>query len=180
MDKHQCDLVCFGFNLVNESHVVHHVRKFRKEKCISSQLVQKKLLRGEISPDVWNKAFKKSLYENLYYPNGMICETVLISAEFFHRAKKIMLSPAVTYNYIFPREGSICYQAQKGTNLSKITKDCISLTRKRKRFISRYYPKLSLLAKRQFVKLRIGLLIRKLNVDTSSYGLSEKHCHSFF
>lgn len=55
----------------------------------------------------WNKLYKKSLFKNIRFPEIRMYEDSAIYLNIFHAAKKMVISPIVTYNYLVRNQGTM-------------------------------------------------------------------------
>lgn len=71
---------------------------------------------------VWNKIFRKTLFANLSFPEGVaLVEDICILPQLFHRAKKVSVIGEKLYNYVY-RKGSLShgfYQKEEAYRLRK-------------------------------------------------------------
>lgn len=58
--------------------------------------------------NAWDKLYKKSLFNDIEYPVGMIYEDIATTYKLISKSKKIVYSPYIGY-YYFQREGSIIH-----------------------------------------------------------------------
>lgn len=63
---------------------------------------------NEIGIVVWNKLYKKSLFDNVIFEFGKLHEDVFFTPKILFFAKKIVAINYCGYNYITDRQGSIC------------------------------------------------------------------------
>ncbi len=73
---------------------------FTRKKAIRA-LVEDKRMRNY----VWDKLYKRHLFENLHFPVNRFFEDIALSYQIFHRAKKIVMQGCPKYHYLV-REGS--------------------------------------------------------------------------
>lgn len=64
------------------------------------ELVKDKWLRNY----VWDKLFKKELFDGIEFPRGRTYEDIAIMPKIFHRARKIVITGQVKYNYRVRKE----------------------------------------------------------------------------
>jgi len=101
------DIVCFSYNRIYKSGkafpycTFFNSRKVEPEKAIEMTIDQ------IISIDVWNKCFRKSLFDNLRFPEGLIGECCEITFQLFDKARLVLLSTYIAYNFVFERADSI-------------------------------------------------------------------------
>ena len=81
--------------------------------CVSAMLL---LERGgrvqEVYTVVWNKIYRKSIWNTLRFPVGKVYEDAFVMPEVFHSCKKVVLVEACLYVYR-KREGSITAQQKE-------------------------------------------------------------------
>lgn len=95
------DIVCTDVNLVYEEdgRIVYN-------KCSNEDEGIMKYLNVPLMAASWNKIVKKSLYNNLEFPNGLNNEDIAVTPVLFAKAKKIIKIDKAYYNY-YQRSGSI-------------------------------------------------------------------------
>ncbi len=89
----------------------------------------------------WNKLYKRSLFENLRYKEGLIHEDEAICAMIYYQAKKVAVTNEKLYNYRVDNSGSIM-----GENYSLKHLDMLKALEMRMEFysskkLSDYYEK---------------------------------------
>lgn len=160
--NHSADVVIFGFNniFVDTNKVIKkHCRKSRvisKEEALKGTLID-----GYINSLAWNKAYKRELFDNIKYPEGMVFEDVGTTYKIFDKANTIYISSNITYNYEL-RNGSI---SNKWWSNDKKINDFFTLRSEQLQFINNNYPSLIKLsyATTGFVAIMAHVFLKEKN-----------------
>lgn len=105
------DIVVCNFNEVHDDFTIKKKGYFELDK--SADLL--------ISPCLWNKLFKKSLFENVSFPMVTIGEDMFVTIKLINNSKKIEYIDDYFYNY-YKRENSIMNQKKFKSYWSDIFK----------------------------------------------------------
>lgn len=179
--NHNADVVIFGFNniFVDTNKVIEkHCRKSRvisKEEALKGTLID-----GYINSLAWNKAYKRELFDDIRYPEGMVFEDVGTTYKIFDKANTICISSNITYNYEL-RNGSI---SNKWWCNDKKINDFFVLRYNQLQFINNNYPSLIKLsyATTGFVAIMAHVFLKEKNELIDNWLDSEKKMliHSAF
>lgn len=179
--NHNADVVIFGFNniFVDTNKVIKkHCRKSRvlsKEEALKGTLID-----GYINSLAWNKAYKRELFDNIRYPEGMVFEDVGTTYKIFDKANTIYISSNITYNYEL-RNGSI---SNKWWCNDKKINDFFTLRSEQLQFINNNYPSLIKLsyATTGFVAIMAHVFLKEKNELIDNWLDSERKMliHSAF
>lgn len=179
--NHNADVVIFGFNniFVDTNKIIEkHCRKSRvisKEEALKGTLID-----GYINSLAWNKAYKRELFDNIKYPEGMVFEDVGTTYKIFDKANTIYISSNITYNYEL-RNGSI---SNKWWCNDKKINDFFILRSEQFQFINNNYPSLIKLsyATTGFVAIMAQIYLKENNELIDNWLDSEKKMliHSAF
>lgn len=82
-----------------------------------------------------DKLFKRELFSNIRFPEGVICEDYYIMPKLFRNSKKLLYLPLWKYHYSV-RENSVSHS-------SKIYLEYIDASNEQRLFINKYYPNIS-------------------------------------
>lgn len=100
INKYHIDIVVFGYRskYLNKTieHKTSNPRLLERDEAIRHLVL---LDEPSVISHQWNKIIKKSLFEHLRYPEGMIFEGTSISYRLFHQVSHIYLSDKMLYNY---------------------------------------------------------------------------------
>lgn len=179
--NHNADVVIFGFNniFVDTNKVIKkHCRKPRvisKEEALNGTLID-----GYINSLAWNKAYKRELFDEIRYPEGMVFEDVGTTYKIFDKANTIYISSNITYNYEL-RNGSI---SNKWWCNDKKINDFFTLRSEQLQFINNNYPSLIKLsyATTGFVAIMAHVFLKEKNELIDNWLDSERKMliHSAF
>lgn len=179
--NHNADVVIFGFN-----NIFVDTNKIIKKHCRKSRVISKEealrgtLIDGYINSLAWNKAYKRELFDNIKYPEGMVFEDVGTTYKIFDKANTIYISSNITYNYEL-RNGSI---SNKWWCNDKKINDFFILRSEQLQFINNNYPSLIKLsyATTGFVAIMAHVFLKEKNELIDNWLDSEKKMliHSAF
>ena len=142
IQRNNADLVCFGVRFINAEGKTIKYNRVRHEQLLNSKEAIRQILSNKLHVDVWCKAFKRELFDNLSFPEGYLAENVFIIVRLLDRARRIVQIPDVTYNYLNLRPGSICQTAHTNKDAGRLEADCNTLMNQRDSFIAEHYPQL--------------------------------------
>lgn len=127
--------------------------------------------KGIITNHMWNKIFKKELFDNIRFPQGKNFEDIGVFYLLVNKAKNISVIPNKLY-YYYERKNSIM-----GTLTEKSMRDKISIVNERHEFIENNYP--SLIKKSESYILKNNIYIQKELIK--KYGekviFNEMYCY---
>lgn len=109
---------------------------------------------------VWNKLYKRYLFEGLYFPYNKTYEDIFISHELIDKAQKIVISPKYKYYYL-QRENSITMNF----NLNKI--DMVEGYINRYNYLKNKYPLLEKKCRTQIFKSLLYVVYSTLKNDVN-------------
>lgn len=84
--------------------------RFRKREVISGTEALRCLYLGSMNYTVWNKVYRREIWENIRFPEGRMFEDVPVMLELFRKCKRVLLLPEILMVYRM-RLGSITRSA---------------------------------------------------------------------
>lgn len=137
IDQTAADIILFDYCIVKDTQCHKHTLKYHEGFLNKKEAMSALALDEELQSYLWNKAFKRSLFERISFPNiYRMMEDYAIMHLLFHRADTFYYLPRPLY-YYFDRPGSISrtvrYDAQK-------EHDNIKITLQRIEFLNENYP----------------------------------------
>ena len=82
------------------------------EGIVSKEKFLKEDVKGNINSEVWNKVFKRDLYDGLWFDEKVrYAEEYEILTELMLRVHRIIYISYPLYNYVVGRDGSLCRNA---------------------------------------------------------------------
>ena len=154
IEKDGSDICVCGFNLtykngdLKEREFYSHSQVFSSEDAYRELMIDK-----EINSCVWNKLYKRSLFDNISFPLGTCFEDCYIMHEIFHRCRKVSAINGYYYNY-YQRTGSIMNDIDVDKFVQRIDSFVARL-----RFTERFYPQYVNLVYESIIKVSIKYLI---------------------
>lgn len=107
-EKSGADMVCCGYWLENGKSRKRNVSP--EEKMLTAEDCLRELLSNEIIGNyVWNKLYRKELFDGIRFSDGEIYEDIRIMYRLIGRCSRIAVMPKCLYHYI-KREGSLTYR----------------------------------------------------------------------
>ncbi len=132
--KTNADIVVCGYNNIDESGKTIN-SCFPSEKCIRMKGIDK--IKYNISTSdncVWNKFYKRKMFDDVIFPVGKTFEDIFIMYKLFDEANEIYLIPDRLYNYRIRNTG-ITLRPFTNTNL-----DIVEAYLERYNYITLKYP----------------------------------------
>ncbi|MDY4079528.1 MAG: glycosyltransferase [Clostridium sp.] len=99
------DISICDYRKFNEDEKIFLNKQVNKYNSINDSIV-KKLIKGEITGFLWDKLFKKELFNNIIFPEYSIGEDFYINLNILTKSKKIVISDFIGY-YYRERKGSL-------------------------------------------------------------------------
>ncbi len=137
--KYNADISVCCYKIVSENsdHLkVEEKREYSEEVWNNEQSYKELLLFGKLENYIWNKLFKKSLFNGVCFPKGKKMEDIGTTYLLLDKAKKIATTNYVGYFYM-QREGSI--MSNLNEQLIVDTKEMINI---RFNYLKKKYPNL--------------------------------------
>lgn len=101
MQKYQADIACTNYIRFYDNCDVAAVNKKKFEKVFDSQEVIKDVLyQKNIANSAWGKLYKFSLFEDIIFPKGRLCEDLGTFYKLFRKASVIVYSSIQDYYYL--------------------------------------------------------------------------------
>lgn len=101
MESEDIDILIFKHKEITDNGLVPFVNEFEKKNInintLSIKKIRKLILMDEISNLMWNKIYKKSIWDSLRFPTGYCYEDLYICPELFLNAKKIKYLSTILY-----------------------------------------------------------------------------------
>lgn len=126
--RYQADLVIFRRQFIkkvdnyNDIHNNVKADNFTQSGYKSWSEAIDLLLNGVAGNSVWNKLYRKALFDDIFYPKGFLCEDIGTTYKTICHASRIYFLDKILYYYCF-REGSISTQKTE-----KLLRDCCSMS----------------------------------------------------
>lgn len=140
--KEKSDIVACGFRKVTEIETYEIDKSDPSFLHFSNKDALKALITEEgLQQVVWNKIYRRSLVENIFFEKGKYNEDEFWSYQIIGRANKVTIIKNVYYNY-FQREHSIINETYSLKRL-----DGLEGKESRQKYIDSFYPELSAIAR---------------------------------
>ena len=106
IDEHDPDVVTFDWYRVKENGEIIPSTEKITECCIDPETAVRELLKGNINNYMWNKVFKRNVFDGIRFPENRVWEDAAICYKLLLATKKIYCYPEKMYFYLL-RKGSI-------------------------------------------------------------------------
>ena len=174
-DTVESDYVEYLYNLIKRSNVdmavcAHTVviEKTNSKFIVSTDnillsdkiAIKNMLYSNKVDTSAWAKLYKKSLFDEINYPKGMLFEDIATTYKLFLKAKKIIFGSQSKYNYMI-RENSITTQK---FNVKKL--DLLEMTDLMGQDVLDVYPDLYKAVMRRRVYSRFSTLNHMISIKT--------------
>ncbi len=104
-ERGECDIVCCS-HFTEKDGEKAKVPSFEKKTVLDTNSAVKEILQdGKIKNYVWNKIFKKELFDGVTFPEGMAFEDIPVTPVLFTKAKSVCVLPEGKYNYLIRSDG---------------------------------------------------------------------------
>ena len=145
--REHVDIVSFGYYKIGNKTT--KVKKTNKPRTVQASEAIKQLITLDdvIHGYVWNKLYKRTLFEQIRFPVGRTFEDQGVNYLLFHTAKNIFISDETLY-YYFRRENSISIDYYFPESIM----NRFELWNNRLCFIQKYYPEIEFYQIQQLVK----------------------------
>ena len=101
LEANNCDIVQFGIKRVNLNVKILGLWRRKDMTINNSQEIYKYFLTDKIPTwNVWDKVYKREIFNNLIWPKVSALEDYCMSAQIFAKAQKIMTINKLFYNYV--------------------------------------------------------------------------------
>lgn len=172
--KHDAKMVCGGRYDVDSATGEKIVGLCpRKEEVISGvDMLGRVFLWDQCDSAAWDKLYHRSLFQEIRYPSGLICEDVAIFYRLVELTEKVVLCDKPLYNY-YHREGSITTSkiSEKTFHFQQHT-DIIFP------YIQKKYPEISKQAEYFRVRALVNSVIAVDLADEESRAKYEPQCNN--
>lgn len=107
VEKYAAEVVICNYQLSYDTRI-EQVDFYAQEHVFDNVEATKEILKNRLmSSHVWNKLFKKTLFEGIFFPEGRLYEDIATTYKLLFKANKVVVSPFVGYNY-FQNDNGIC------------------------------------------------------------------------
>lgn len=168
--NYNADIVSCRFLRINENEQEDikvlqstEVRVYDSYKALEEYLSYKDENLKDIHTVVWNKIYKRHLFNNIKFPEGKIFEDGYVTYRLIHEANQIAVLNNIYYYYV-QRSNSIMKKINPIQLLNTYDDWCLIY-----RFLMLNYPNLASLAANRYIKKCINLYIQ-----LNSFEISEK------
>jgi len=161
IDENESDIAVCDYSFVDEDcrsyrprELKEHIKTWSGEAALKRMLYQK-----EFTNSAWTKLYKKSLFENIRYPNGKLYEDMGTTYKLIMKSSKVTFGSSKKY-YYRQRANSIMLSA---FDLRKL--DCVELAQNMVSEISQKMPKLQYAAKARAFSAYFHILLQIPNAS---------------
>ena len=106
-EQKKADVVMFAFQEINEKQNILKKRPFPNEGY-KNQEEAVDLILGHVGDMVWNKFYKKELFQNIRFPEGRLFEDIAVTYQLIYKADVIYCLDHILYYYLI-RNSSISH-----------------------------------------------------------------------
>ena len=135
INKYKADISICNFSMDINGKIKERRNDIKNKKTLDKKQAIESLIKNrEISDHAWNKLYKKDLFDNIKFPEGMLMEDVAIMYLLFEKSNKIVYDDRVEYYYVI-RKNSILAKADK-----KLIEQYEEITNTRRKYLLKKYP----------------------------------------
>lgn len=106
--EYKADIVCFNLNIIKNGNIIKGFSYFEKN-IYDTKILKDGLYRGYISEVVWNKLYKRNIWNYLRFPEGINFEDSYIITDILAIASKIIANSNVYYFYNQDNDNAITH-----------------------------------------------------------------------
>lgn len=104
--EYEADIVMAGHDRIAPGGRIYHDYEDWGASA-DTQAIRRGVILNELPNFAWGKLYRRSLWDDLWFPEGVLVEDLFSVAKTFYRAKKILLIPDALYFYSHENVGSI-------------------------------------------------------------------------
>lgn len=116
----------------NNSVSAYHSSK--KDKLLTSEETQKRVITGDFSVTVWNKLYKKEIWNEIRFPEGHVYEDMSVIFSVLEKCKRILILPDY---YVLHRKRN---DSITGVKSIRNTEDSILAHRQMEEYVAEHTP----------------------------------------
>lgn len=106
LEQNDADISTCLFQSFYDEETILDIDDNTEYVCLNSEALEKMLYQNECTTSAWGKLYKTSLFDDIKYPKGKICEDLDTAYLLFSKANKVVINTAEKYFYS-QREDSI-------------------------------------------------------------------------
>jgi len=104
--QHKCDIVQCGYQRTESRDIIINDSKSkedRRDEVLSNLQMLDKIYSAESVDTIvlWNKIYKRELFDNVRFPQGIMFEDEVVSAKILYKAEKIVRIDTILYYYFY-------------------------------------------------------------------------------
>ncbi len=170
VNNNQVQMAIFDYVYANGDVNKNSVNRSQLEEGVyPMEIVLRERLTGKIAPEVWNKIYKKELWDGVLFPEGEIYEDAAVLHEVIDRAVRIAILHDVLY-YKRRRRGSI---TDVGYRTGDDYKWLYIQRRKRYLFIKKKHPDMLDIVNREIASTALQYAVFLVNNDEDLFVLQD-------
>lgn len=149
MNKDNSDIYIFYGRECHSKLDISNKQLYNYYEVITANECLYKLFNENVGEQVWNKVFKRKLWNNIRFPVGKTAEDIDVLYKVIENSKLVTYDSKVLY-YIRTRQGSV-------TRSKKVNFDALDSNKKRYEYIAKKYPKLKNDAYTRYMYAALGV-----------------------
>lgn len=106
LEKNNADIICFNYREIRKDNVIDMVSY--NESMLDQDIISA-LYNLKAPGCVWNKVYKKNIWKNVRFPDIKKAEDLFVSFDIIFKAKKIIATSKIFYNYNKLNETSLTH-----------------------------------------------------------------------
>ena len=123
LEENDCDMVQFGYYEVMPDGKILNERSSQDLKLYSPREIFKYFITGQTNPAVWNKIYKREIFDGVEWPKINMAEDCCISSQTFAKAQSLVSINQSFYYYV-QQEASIVHQPYNKSKRDDIFTAC--------------------------------------------------------
>ena len=166
LKKYSADIAFCQHRVIFPSGKIRDNGKSDSELISAKRCIERILYDDVLDTSAWAKLYKRSLFDDVEYPKGMLFEDIGTTYKLIMQCKEIAIGYETKYNYVLRKDSIVT----GSFNPKKL--DLLIMTDQMANKVAEVYPDLSNAALRRRVYARFSTLNQMLDVDTFE---KEKH-----
>ena len=100
LKENQADIVTCKHHDVLNNQIIEEISINNSYLCNNEQALAKLLYQKDCSTNTWAKLYKKELFNNILFPEKIICEDLATTYLLFSKANKVVINTSKKYYYV--------------------------------------------------------------------------------
>ncbi len=106
-EKKSADIVVFGYMkyLKSTGKMLPDIYHYKSNTTVNGREAVRMLIQDKLNLAVWNKLYKRSLFHNIRFPEGICYEDIRVTFQLMQKAKTVCFLDSILYYYEKRKDG---------------------------------------------------------------------------